>query len=671
VLVLDDLHWAEAPLLDLVEHLADWAREAPIFLLCIARPELLDVRPGWGGGKLNATSILLEPLGADDAVTLVDGLLEGLVLDGATRSRILATAEGNPLFLEEMAALAREVGGSVEVPPTIQALLQARLDTLDDDERIVIERGAVEGKVFHRGAVTALAPDASQVDVPGQLLSLMRKELVRPDHTQIAGDDAFRFRHLLIRDTAYEGLPKAVRAELHELFAEWLDAHGELIEQQEIVGYHLEQAARYRLELDRDDPRASELAMRAAACLGAAGRGAFEREDFHATRSLLERALALAADGSARCRMIPELVYVLIEIRGEHAEEHITALLDELARGDSRDAALATALRIVADPTIAPLTELLAQLDEARSVLDETTDPLGVALCEEALALIHWGACQAGEAHRAYRRAYTVLRNSGQRAMQVSLIADTIVTAIFSGTPVSEVHRLVDDLQGDILDGGPLLAATVRGFQARIDYGAGLIDRDDLLSASEDEIDVLRQTGSEATATLVRTYIRVIAPWLESDAAAVEQGGRERCLEVERLGPHYYRATTLATWALGLCDLGDREGALDAIRHARKVATDDDLGDQIVIDAADAYAHALGGERRPALELLERAQAHAKGIDMVIVTDQLDYVDATVRALLGDLVEARELLTALVERANTRGLHRWADRYRRDLDALD
>lgn len=112
-------------------------------------------------------------------------------------------------------------------------------------------------------------------------------------------------------------------------------------------------------------------------------------------------------------------------------------------------------------------------------------------------------------------------------------------------------------------------------------------------------------------------------------------------------------------------------GALDAIRHARKVATDDDLGDQIVIDAADAYAHALGGERRPALELLERAQAHAKGIDMVIVTDQLDHVDATVRALLGDLVEARELLTALVERANTRGLHRWADRYRRDLDALD
>lgn len=143
--------------------------------------------------------------------------------------------------------------------------------------------------------------------------------------------------------------------------------------------------------------------------------------------------------------------------------------------------------------------------------------------------------------------------------MQGSLIKSTILTAIFSGTPVSEVHRLVDDLQGDILDGGgPHLAATIRGFRARQDYGAGLIDRDDLLSASEEEIDVLRQTGAEASATGVRNYTRVIVPWLESDAAAVEQG-RERCLELERLGLHYARANSLATWALGLCDLGDRE----------------------------------------------------------------------------------------------------------------
>ena len=158
VLVMDDLHWAEEPMLDLVEHVVDWSRAAPILVLCVARPELLDVRPGWGGGKLNATSILLEPLADAEARRLADGLLADLELDGETRARILATAQGNPLFLEEMAALAREADGTVDVPPTIRALLQARLDALNHDERVVVDRGAVEGQVFHRGAVTALAP---------------------------------------------------------------------------------------------------------------------------------------------------------------------------------------------------------------------------------------------------------------------------------------------------------------------------------------------------------------------------------------------------------------------------------------------------------------------------------------------------------------------------------
>ena len=158
VLVIDDLQWAEPAMLELVEHVLDWSRGVPILLLCVARPELLDVKPGWAGGKLNATSILLEPLAEGEVEQLVDSLLDAVDLDPDSRTRIVATAEGNPLFLEEMAALAREAHGAVEVPPSIQALLQARLDTLDDGERTVIERGAVEGQVFHRGAVTALAP---------------------------------------------------------------------------------------------------------------------------------------------------------------------------------------------------------------------------------------------------------------------------------------------------------------------------------------------------------------------------------------------------------------------------------------------------------------------------------------------------------------------------------
>ena len=154
-----------------------------------------------------------------------------------------------------MVALLRESpNGTVAVPPTIQALLAARLDQLDPSERVVLERGAVEGRVFHRGAVQALSPYETQLVTP--LTALVRRELLRPDRAVYPGEDAFRFRHLLIRDAAYDALPKATRAELHVRFAAWIDERGvDLVEQDEIIGYHFERAYRYRVELG---PRARE-----------------------------------------------------------------------------------------------------------------------------------------------------------------------------------------------------------------------------------------------------------------------------------------------------------------------------------------------------------------------------------------------------------------------------
>ncbi len=211
VVVFDDIHWGEEAFLDLVDHVADLSRDAPILLLCMARPELLDRRPNWGGGKLNATTVLLEPLAAGDAESLVASLLDGEAVDESLRARILDAAEGNPLFAEEMVALVRESPGDVvAVPPTIQALLAARLDQLDQSERNVLERGSVEGRTFHRGAVQALSPTDEQLLTP--LTALVRRELLRPDRPQFPGEDAFRFRHLLIRDAAYDALPKASRA---------------------------------------------------------------------------------------------------------------------------------------------------------------------------------------------------------------------------------------------------------------------------------------------------------------------------------------------------------------------------------------------------------------------------------------------------------------------------
>ena len=215
VVCFDDIQWGEQTFLDLVDHVADLSRGAPLLLLCVARPELLDKRPGWGGGKLNATTILLEPLGAEECAELI--AVHGGV-DEDTERRILAVADGNPLFVEEMVALVRE-DGDVRVPSTVQALLQARLDQLARDERTVMERGAVEGQIFHRAAVLELT---QAPDVEPQLAGLVRKELIHPAPPTLAGD-AFRFRHLLIRDAAYDALPKETRADLHERFANWLE----------------------------------------------------------------------------------------------------------------------------------------------------------------------------------------------------------------------------------------------------------------------------------------------------------------------------------------------------------------------------------------------------------------------------------------------------------------
>src|SRR5262249_46091457 len=184
--------------------------------------------------------------------------------------------------------------GDVPVPPTIHALLAARLDQLPAPERHVLQVGSVEGRIFHRGAVQALSHEEAQL--AARLTALVRRELVRPEKPQLAGEDAFRFRHALIRDAAYAALTKAARAELHEHFAVWLQEHGsELAELNEILGYHLEQAYRYRAELGSADDVGRALARSAAAQLTAAGKRALVRGNAGAAAHLLERAAALVS----------------------------------------------------------------------------------------------------------------------------------------------------------------------------------------------------------------------------------------------------------------------------------------------------------------------------------------------------------------------------------------
>ena len=283
VVVFDDIQWAEGLLLDLIEHVGLLSTGVALLIVCMARPELVDERPSW------PVTIRLEPL-ADEAVD--DLLPRSLARD--LRGRIARAAGGNPLFIQEMLAMVGDAETDLVVPPTLQALLAARLDQLESTERGVLERAAVEGEVFHRGAVQALMTD--DASVTPHLAALVRKGLIRPDRAIVAGEDGFRFRHLLFRDSAYEALPKSRRAELHDGYATWLDGRaGDLVERDEVVGYHLETASGYREELGL--PRDPRLAARAHRHLAEAGSRAERRQDYNAAAGLYQRASALLPVG--------------------------------------------------------------------------------------------------------------------------------------------------------------------------------------------------------------------------------------------------------------------------------------------------------------------------------------------------------------------------------------
>jgi class 3 adenylate cyclase len=329
IVVFDDLQWGEPTFLDLVEAAGRQSRGAPILLLCMARPDLLELRPDWGEAGHDATRLHLTPLTDDESAHLITNLLGADELADHLRSRITETAEGNPLFVEESVAMLIDEGllvrrnGSVaasgdwarvSLPPTIQALLAARLDRLGSEERAVLERGSVEGKVFHRGAVLELSPKTDRPDLDRHLRMLVQQEFVQPGRAGFIDEQAFRFRHQLLRDVAYESLSKAARAELHERFAGWLDekASDRAEEFEEILGYHLQQAFSYRADLGPVDDRGRELATRAASRLASAGLRAHARGDMWGARKLLASAVALLPRDDV-ARLLPKLDEALFE----------------------------------------------------------------------------------------------------------------------------------------------------------------------------------------------------------------------------------------------------------------------------------------------------------------------------------------------------------------------
>jgi tetratricopeptide (TPR) repeat protein len=468
VVVFDDIHWGAPTFLDLIEYLSDWIRDAPILLICLARPDLLDLRPGWGGGKLNSTTILLEPLSEAESTKLVEELA-GAELEESAMVRIVEVAEGNPLFVEEMLALAldSEPGAELVVPPTIHALLAARLDRLGEPDRAVIELAAVQGKVFYEDGIAELSSDRLRPTVQSALASLVQKELVRPERASFGGN-TFRFRHILIRDAAYEAIPKEARSELHEHYGRWLEeATGDRVtEYEEIVGYHLERAYHYRAELGPVDDRGRDVAREAAERLGAAGRRAFVRNDSPAGVNLISRAVAvLPPDDPLRVELLPNVRAVQgVDIDMSWAERVLTEAIEAAATtGDRRLVAQALVqrgfLRLLTGVDVAP-RELLGVAERASAVFEELGDDRGLAQAWRLAGQAHYLDRNLARCAEALERALAHARDA-RDDLEVRESVEWLTIALVLGpTPAGSASERCRSLLVEVA-GWPVLEAIV------------------------------------------------------------------------------------------------------------------------------------------------------------------------------------------------------------------
>jgi class 3 adenylate cyclase/tetratricopeptide (TPR) repeat protein len=528
VVVLEDIHWAEPTLLDLVEYLDTWTTEAPLLILCLARRELRDERPGWGGDE---RVLALDPLTNDDAGSLV-AEIAGDALDRAAQARIVEIAEGNALFLEQLLAFAREAGADAlaTVPPTVEALLAGRLERLEPDERAVLERAAVIGRDFSRSALLNLSPPAEVAGLDGRLTTLVRRGLLRPARAE--GEDSYRFHHVLVRDVAYAGITKQARSGLHE-------RHGTRLEQRdgpdEIVGYHLEQAHRFGAELAPSNPALQALAKRAGDRLVAAGMAAFRRADEPATVNLLQRGSALLAPGD------PDRAHALCELGfaqrfagdSQAGETTLRKAVQEAASAGDRALELRALIELahlelfsagVADE----LVELVA---EAVPVFQAADDDRALGRAWRTLGYVR-GAMQGrcDDWRESVERALVHYRRSG---WSTSGCLSEIAAAVFYGPmPVEEGLRRCQDLLADATDrlGTAYVLVYVGGLSgliAQFDHAHALLDEAEAIHHELGELYALANNSGR-----IRGQLHLLA----GDPEAAESVLRACCETFGRAG---------------------------------------------------------------------------------------------------------------------------------------
>jgi class 3 adenylate cyclase/tetratricopeptide (TPR) repeat protein len=659
VLALDDVQWAAPALLDVLEHLAEWARDAPILLLCLARQELLNARPTWGRTP-GAVTLQLEPLAAEASRELARHLL--VTSAAGFEETIADVAEGNPFFLEEIVTMLQEEGAiapdaapsdlpEIAIPPTISALLAARIDRLERPSRQVLERAAVLGLAFAQEHVDALLPDGHAIDVDATLRDLAQRDFVVAD-PETPGE-GYRFRHALTREAAYDSIPKSIRVRLHTAAAERLAREPDGEARDEQVGYHLEQAHLAVTELGEVDPRTGELGERAGGHLAAAGRAAAARGDVRAAAGLLERASALLprahAERPAVLADLHEALFFAGEI--ERSEAPVAELLATLAPGD--DSVLAerarlqqTMLRFLLDPGATPADVLRKEVERSARRFQEAGDEANLAAALADLATIHWVEGDAEAMLDAAQRALAHARSSGSRRAAAEA-APLIAYALHRGrVPLDEGLERLEATRAQLQD--DRLAETLI-----------LLDEAMMLWA------VGRQDDARAAAERARQTSADLGQrrWLEmSKAIQAEIARREdrpdqaegllRSVHAFFLDQGDTNNALQIAYALAdvLCDMDRFEEADLLVSEVAREAPPDDLEVQVAWRSVRARTRIAGGDPASAVRFAQEAAAIADSTDFVLLQAEAHRWLAEAFAAAGRIDEAAGSLQTAVER---------------------
>jgi DNA-binding SARP family transcriptional activator len=655
VLIIDDAHSALEPLLDLVEHLVDWV-VAPMLVVCLVRPELLESRPHWGGGHHRMRSLVLGPLSDAHATQLMESQRGEAPLEVAVREQILKAAEGNPLFVEQLLASSSEDSRwqlSGEIPAGVRSLLAARLDRLGPGERAFIERAAVIGREFWPAAVVELLPEEARASAEQHLRVLVRRGLIRPERTSLAGEQELRFHHMLVRDVAYRGTPKALRGELHERFANWLTGRAAGFEQ--FVGYHLEQAFHCRREVGGDAAELGGLAARGAEALAAAGRRAVARGDANAGVALFERSVALAeAVDHRQPTVLLDLGSALLE-RGDFERARVTleAALALASETDSENLVARVLielsyLRALIDPA-AKIAEIQSVADDAVAVFERSGDEDGLSRALLHIAEVHWTRSHCAEMEAVLERALRHADASGEPGRRSRIQRDLARATVIGPRPVQDgIVRCTSILEraGDDIS----LVAVAETMLAVLGAMTGDVDaaRERYRAAGKPLADV----GLTITAAVLKMYSAFIELLGGSPSFAIPELV-EACTVLERVGERRRLATTAAL----LSRLLFADGRYDDARHFSQISEQttsaDDVVSLVISQGTLGQLAARAGDVEPAVGLLDGAVALAAKTDFLILHADALSERASVLALFDrddDAARDREQAIALYER---------------------